>query len=116
MPSVAGCTGVIRPVCTRSCSPLRSTSTSWLASWSRPRYSWTTPDTASSAPSLYQEATHGWLKNVRSRKPDPSPIVTVTMAWRRRVWRLATERTVAITVAYASIGSFAMGSTRDRSM
>jgi hypothetical protein len=43
-------------------------------------------------------------------------MVTVTMAWRRRVWRLATERTVAITVAYASIGSFAMGSTRDRSM
>ena len=115
-PSLAGCTGVIRPMCTRSRSSPRSGSTSWFASCRRPRYSWTTPETASSCPSRYMLAVHGWLKKVRSRYPVPSVIVTVTIDWRRRVRRLETFFTRAMTVAYASIFRVRIVCTLDRSM
>ncbi len=57
------------------------------------------PETATSYPSLYIEPVQGWLKNVRSRVPEPSYSVIVTIDCRRRVWRLVTRFTRAITVA-----------------
>jgi hypothetical protein len=56
------------------------------------------------------------LKNVRSRKPVPSASVTVTIDRRCRVCRLATDRTVAITVASAPIFRPRIVATRERSM
>ncbi len=65
---------------------------------------------------MYDEAVHGWLKNVRSRYPEPSYSVIVTIDWRRRVCRLVTRFTRAITVAYAPIFSSPTLETCERSM
>ena len=53
MPSDAGCTGVMRARVDQVGVVARArSSTSWFASWVRPRYSVTTPETATSCPSL----------------------------------------------------------------
>ena len=93
----------MRAVWTRSASSPRRSSTSWFASWRRPRYSFTTPETASSCPSLYMRGEPRLVEEreievARSRRTS----VTVTIVWWRRVCRLATLRTDAMTVAYCA--------------
>ena len=83
MPSVAGCTGVIRAgvhevglVATQELDLL-------VRELQPPPVERRDARHRQLLPLLVDgDASHGWLKNVRSRQPVPSPSVTVTIGWR----------------------------------